>query len=246
MFCKKCGTKVDDDSVYCYKCGTKLFNSDSFDNSDMPNSSEEFCCKAEKADSYSDESSHSTDICNKHIALTNPESVILGRFKSEPLEWVVLDVKPGKSLIICKNIVAFSPYSKEPVGFSWSRSIVLKWLNGDFYENAFNLKERLSIIFDDYPVDTVNPVFASELHERAKTKIFIFGVEEYNKYLKGNNLERATLIDDRRAESEWWLCTPGVSDEYMAVINGSGELNPFGAPVGSKATGIRPAMWIKT
>lgn len=24
MYCKKCGTKIDDDSVFCYMCGTNL------------------------------------------------------------------------------------------------------------------------------------------------------------------------------------------------------------------------------
>lgn len=78
------------------------------------------------------------------------ESVIFGMLEqdgntengAEPIEWIVLEEKDGKALVISKQALSYLPYAADGVAPLWEDSYVRKWLNQDFYSVAFTDEER--------------------------------------------------------------------------------------------------------
>lgn len=42
----------------------------------------------------------------------------------------------------------------------------------------------------------------------------------------------------------WWLRSPGGRNNFAATVQGNGNIDKIGIPVGSDVYGVRPAMWI--
>ena len=57
----------------------------------------------------------------------------------EEVEWLVLEVKDGKALIISKYALDCKPYNTGLTGATWETCTLRKWLNNNFI-NAVSLK----------------------------------------------------------------------------------------------------------
>ncbi len=65
---------------------------------------------------------------------------------TEPIEWIILKKDGEDTLLISKNILDTKPYNGSDGDITWEESSIRKWLNGDFYNTAFDAKERTSIM----------------------------------------------------------------------------------------------------
>ncbi|MBE5876737.1 MAG: hypothetical protein E7290_07595 [Lachnospiraceae bacterium] len=78
------------------------------------------------------------------------ESIILGTLEqdgntengAEPIEWIVLEEKDGKVLVMSKQALAYLPYATAGTAPLWEDSYVRMWLNQEFYSVAFTDEER--------------------------------------------------------------------------------------------------------
>ena len=64
---------------------------------------------------------------------------------AEPIEWQVLAIKDGKALAISRYALDAKPFNDSYINVTWKRSTVRKWLNGEFYNSAFNSSEKAVI-----------------------------------------------------------------------------------------------------
>ena len=62
----------------------------------------------------------------------------------EDIEWIVLDVKDDKILVVSKYALKLAPFHEyiTDENVSWSNSTIRNWLNKDFFEIAFSNNER--------------------------------------------------------------------------------------------------------
>ena len=164
----------------------------------------------------------------------------------EYIEWLVLDVKDGKALVISK----YALDCRSVMGH-WKDSSIRKWLNNDFLGVAFSSDElsKLSPVI-------VSP-FSFEFQENQSSntdRVFLLSVGEANEYFSSDSTRDCKLTDYAVANGPfassncwWWLRTPGTSgrvDECFAYVNRNGGVSTYGNN-GDSYAAIRPAMWIE-
>ena len=76
------------------------------------------------------------------------DTVSLGTYAGEPIEWQVLeDMGDGTCVLLSVKGLAALPYCADPgTGTDWESCTLRAWLNGEFYETAFTAEERDRIV----------------------------------------------------------------------------------------------------
>ena len=205
------------------------------------------------------------------------DTIRMGRFEQddnfgngdEAIEWLVLDVRDGKALVISKYSLITSYYGKS---YAWETSEIRRWLNGTFLNQAFSARELAAIKttavdnsgaqhYSGYSVPgtstTMDKLF---LLSYAEARSY-YGVIVEGKATSGNVKARASFTayarakdpisaavssDQRTAEGKtagkWWLRSPGARNDCAIYITPEGT-------VGYNYTNtwrnlVRPAMWV--
>ena len=139
-----------------------------------------------KADLHSQESEESESLQVGSI-------VTFGRYEQdnntangpEQIEWIVLDVQEGKSLLLSRYALDVQPYNTEFVNTTWQTSTLRKWLNEEFLNSAFTAHEQTCILLTD--VDNSREqgygVWNTSDGENTQDKVFLLSYAEANKYL---------------------------------------------------------------
>ena len=151
------------------------------------------------------------------------------------IEWQVLAKKGNKILVI-------SRYGLDARRFdsnlnNWKNSEIRKWLNGDFYNKAFNEKEKKSI----------NSFYGDN--------VFLFSREEAEKYFANNDERRCKPTeyavkngaDVYNGYSWWWLRSPSPNydgSDGVYIVSRVGAID-YDSNVNVYDIMVRPALWIK-
>ncbi len=180
---------------------------------------------------------------------------------AEPIEWVVLEDKGDRLLLMSKDVLFSSCYSKDYEDYSWENSLARKYLNNNFLNDAFSSEEQVHIIETE----------VSDSFGTTNNKVFILSAKEAEKYyptdddrvfLQAKASESAIVdgiiyISDKIAESDptlsdyvgnaQWLLRDYFDDiDYKtgAVVTISGFLSDDGQTNECKQ-GIRPVIWVE-
>ena len=173
----------------------------------------------------------------------------------EFIEWIVLDVEEERALLISKyGLDALQFHNKEtswgnPV--NWRMSSIRKWLNQEFYENAFSEGEKNSIL--PMYLDDSSDISEDLQSEPQKDRIIILSVDEVRQYM---NKEIRSCQATPYAISKkiwtgydgncwWWLRTPGEEHNYITHVGTEGDLHIYGNCATAKDGTVRPALWLK-
>ena len=68
---------------------------------------------------------------------------------SEPIEWIVLDVQDGKSLLISRYGLDCKPYNRTAADVTWKTSTIRQWIYQDFINTAFSSLDQNAILAVD-------------------------------------------------------------------------------------------------
>ena len=155
----------------------------------------------------------------------------------QPIEWQVLSKENNKMLVISRyglDAKCFDYFSND-----WENSKIRKWLNGEFYNKAFNEKEKKSIK-------------SSNLSDVGTTdNVFLLSYDEANKYFANNNarkckgteyvVKNGVYVSDN-GYSYWWLRSPSLDyDCCVYLVLDDGIYDPYVSHCHLLA---RPALWI--
>lgn len=181
---------------------------------------------------------------------------------AEAIEWIVLDKKDGKYLLLSKYCLDAKPYNTELEQVTWETCTLRNWLNNDFYTTAFSQKER-GYIATTTVRNADNPKYGTEGGNDTKDKVFLLSIEEATTYFSSDlygydPARRAQVTEYAKAQwacySEedeyygngcWWLRSPGNLNFYAAVVITFGGVDGFGIDVGNYNDSVRPALWIE-
>ena len=173
----------------------------------------------------------------------------------EDIEWIILDVKEDKALLISKNVLDCRQYDEDSwLHPDWEQSDLRSWLNHGFFQTAFSKEEQNAILQTDVAAEA-NP-YANEPNQEnnTKDKIFLISLSEYEKYFPNNTgvckpsdfaqrYGSCTDVSSGTENASWWLRTTGTTFNVAVSITGTG----FPAALGRLKNvdgGVRPAMWI--
>lgn len=182
----------------------------------------------------------------------------------EPIEWLVLAVSGNKVLLISHYALDAKPYNTEQTQVTWETCTLRKWLNSDFLDTAFSVKEQSAILLTDVD-NSFGQGIGSEVDSgrNTKDKVFLLSYAEASGYLGvtvndnenlrsrvaptpyayHNGAERyAKKTDEGKNAGWWWLRSPGSRYGYTADVTSSGNLGE--RAVNQRYGVVRPAIWI--
>lgn len=168
----------------------------------------------------------------------------------EYIEWLVLEVKDGKALVISKYAIDHKIYNTSKTISTWETCSLRKWLNELFINVAFSDDEKAVIPTTMVSADE-NPDFTTSGNP-TYDQAFLLSITEVNKYFSNDSarqckptdyaVERGVFIESPTCT--WWLRTEGFYMYYATYVSSSGRIGTVGCDVNSKGHAVRPAMWI--
>lgn len=189
------------------------------------------------------------------------QSIFFGSYMNndtiEPIEWIVLDEKDDRILIISRYLIDMKVINSYWGASTWNESELRLWLNTDFLYSSFTDYEQTCIYLTQLP-ESINPQFNTKVEGGQFDYIFFLSYEEFTKYFSnGSGACQPTIYAYKHGVyknlqngcSVWWLRTPGNRYTYTMVVYSDGSVYyhgyyNIGSRLTSPITGIRPAMWV--
>ena len=202
------------------------------------------------------------------------EMITFGRYEQdgdlsngpEEIEWIVLDVRDGKYLLLSRFGLEAKPYNAVQKSVTWENCTLREWLNGDFMAAAFLPEEQALILqtnvgndaaqgFGDWKTDGGNDT---------TDRVFLLSYSEANRYLgvtdkSGDNaasrvsptamaVRNGAWDNEKNRTAEgaaagwWWLRSPGYNKGTAAFVRAIGSLSYTN--VRNVEGCVRPALWM--
>ena len=172
----------------------------------------------------------------------------------EELEWLVLDIKGDRALVISKFAIDCRQYNEKAVSVTWETCSLRQWLNKEFYEAVFNAAEKKRIPEVEVSAEK-NPKYKTDPGKKTNDKLFLLSIKEVELYFKTSGLKRCKVTPYAEAQGTyngkynkncwWWLRSPGYFQNFAAYVNHEGAIEVYGCSVGSEVNAVRPAMWVE-
>ena len=163
----------------------------------------------------------------------------------EEIEWIVLDVKDGKALLISKYGLDCQPYNTTYTNVTWETCTLRNWLNTTFYTTAFNTNQQSKIISTRL-TNADNPFYGTEGGNNTTDKVFLLSIDEAEQYFSSDTARIVTATEYARGPraSDWWLRSPGYYSLNAAYVDYDGSVYSNSIVVYFDAIAVRPALWI--
>ena len=172
----------------------------------------------------------------------------------EPIGWRVLEVSGGSALIVSEYALDVRAYNKEWVDVTWAECTLRKWLNGKFYDTAFNEEEKGRIALTEVE-NADNPEYGTEGGEDTEDRIFLLSLGEAERYFEDDEDRRAfpteyaiarnVWVWEKTGTVWWWLRSPGDIGGIAAGVFADGSLLNIGPFVYYYWYAVRPALRLK-
>ena len=171
---------------------------------------------------------------------------------TEPIEWIVLEVKDGHALLLSRYSLAAKMFHYSKIDMTWADSNMRKWLNNDFFTTAFDDEEQARISEVKIPA-AENPEYRTNAGTATDDRIFLLSLADAEEYFKTDEerLCEATPYAQKHGafvrgngKSEWWLRSPGKTNEYAAIVSSLGSVYPAGNSLNNVSCTVRPAFWV--
>ena len=171
----------------------------------------------------------------------------------EPIEWIVLDVQDGKSLVVSKYALDCQLYNTEISKVTWETCSLRTWLNGTFLKEAFSAEEQDKIPTVTVPADK-NPSYSTDPGKDTQDRVFLLSIPEVNQYFASDTerqckptayaIAQGSGVNTSLGTCWWWLRSPGSDSVSAAGVTYAGSVTHYGGAVHRVNCGICPAMWI--
>ena len=170
----------------------------------------------------------------------------------EDVEWLVLEIKDGKALVISKYALDCKQYNTSYTDVTWETCTLRKWLNNDFLGAAFSVDEKAMIPTVTVSADK-NPNYSTNPGNTTQDQAFLLSITEANKYFSSDSARQCEPTDYAVAngawESDsgncwWWLRSPGIRQGIAADVYSDGGVYEYGYDVNGGINAVRPALWI--
>ena len=109
--------------------------------------------------------------------------ITLGTWEGKPIEWIVLKEEKGLTLVFCKGAVNRMDCSWNGTSGTWRDLNIRKWLNNEFYNNAFTDEEKKKIV-NSFLKDP----------ESTKDDVFLLSYDEPNRRVIAPHKEAASRV----------------------------------------------------
>ncbi len=173
----------------------------------------------------------------------------------EPIEWLVLDVRDDKALLISRYGLNAKPYNAIYTDVTWETCTLRKWLNVDFLYTAFTAEEQKRIIktMVDNRNSQGNSNWSTSGGNNTEDRIYLLSYQEAKQYFSSDMdrqcrptafaVTQNVWINSGNGCCWWWLRSPGDGQNDSAFVNTAGSLG-FNSIVNYGILAARPTFWI--
>ena len=153
----------------------------------------------------------------------------------EPVEWTVLAVEDGRSLLISKYALDTQCFKDFTSSFTyWKTSTPRIWMQVDGWNAMLDPAQQalVDVQVNDGIVDT----------------LFLLSAEEAEAYFPSDDARRCSRFpaQGEAVPVSWWLRTEGTGEyDCFAFVGEDGDISVEGASWNYNK-GVRPAMWVRT
>ena len=171
----------------------------------------------------------------------------------ENVEWLVLEVKDSKALVISKYALDCKKYNTSYTDVTWKTCSLRKWLNNDFLGAAFSAYEKAMIPTVTVSADK-NPEYSTNPGNATQDQVFLLSITEAIKYFSSDSARQCEPTDYAVANGAyvyggnsnccWWLRSPGRTQRNAADVLSDGDVYEDGDGVHCSGGAVRPALWI--
>ena len=171
----------------------------------------------------------------------------------EDIEWLVLEVKDGKALVISKYALDCQQYNTSYTDVTWETCTLRKWLNNDFLGAAFSADEKSMIPTVTVSADK-NPDYSTNPSNTTQDQVFLLSITEANKYFSSDSARQCkpteyavaggAYVNSSNGNCGWWLRSPGFRQYNAAYVDRDGVVIAGGSGVDGGLDAVRPALWI--
>lgn len=179
-----------------------------------------------------------------------------GAKEPEPIEWLVLEERGSKALLLAKRALDCKPYDNERRDTTWEECTLREWLNTEFLSRAFTQHE-LARVVEARIVNADNELFGTEGGEDTLDRVFLLSQEDAAAYFEGGKcselvcyptdyaVENGAYVSDENGGCGWWLRSPGFGPSCAASVGPVGYVNDLGDYVDfDDYLAVRPALWV--
>ena len=171
----------------------------------------------------------------------------------EDVEWIVLDKKDGRALVISKYVLDCQKYNETQTSVTWETCTLRKWLNDEFFTSAFSAAERSQIPTVSVSTDAKSSSSTSNAKITTQDNVFLLSIPEIEKYFSANSsraclptayaISRGAEMFSRDSSCLWWLRSPGCWQNAAAIVRESSGSIDYGRFVNFNYP-VRPAIWV--
>ena len=174
----------------------------------------------------------------------------------EPIQWVVLDKIDGQLLLLSADVLEARQYHHVPFEeVTWENSDLRAWMNGDFYEGAFNPVQRglIETVHNENADQSITgasggAVTDDRVFALSETESVIYfntaaARSDIGAALASQHAAAGPLSVSEDGAADWWLRSPGTYGFATQFVDASGTPSLSGANVDLQY-GVRPALWM--
>ncbi|MBP3201636.1 MAG: InlB B-repeat-containing protein [Lachnospiraceae bacterium] len=153
----------------------------------------------------------------------------------------------SKALLVSEQVLDFKSFTNDStVQKTWDVSDLRTWLNGEFYNKAFDASEKAAIkketLVTSGSANTEDNVFVLSKNE-ANTLTYQM-VRLIKPTLYAKNVSRGNLYIRVSYGRVWWWLRSAASATYTDIVNYNGEIGSLNGYDPSGLVGVRPAIYI--
>lgn len=160
--------------------------------------------------------------------------------RKKALKWQILEKGQEDVLVITKFLLCQKPFHSQNEGAAWETCSLRRWLNDEFYEQAFSSGEQANILPTNVPAE-------SSEQKDTTDWVFLLSLEEARQCLPSDLSRACTTFDGK--SSYWWLRTTWKKRAKRWEVCYVSKGGPLGAAYRTEADApaiyVRPAMWLR-
>ena len=199
---------------------------------------------------------------NPYVNLKTGDRITFGSYEQdnnrsngpEPIGWRVLEVSGGSALIVSEDALDVRAYNKEWVSVTWAECTLREWLNGEFYNTAFNEAEKGLVALTKVE-NADHPTYGTKGGEDTEDHVFLLSIGEAEHLFTNDEDRRAfpteyaiakhACVNSGLGTVWWWLRSPGDYRMNAAGVFADGSLRLIGGSVSFDSDAVRPALRLK-
>jgi len=143
-------------------------------------------------------------------------------------------------------------YNEKREDVTWETCTLRKWLNGDFYNDAFTEEEKKRILLTEVRNED-NPRYKTPGGNDTEDRVFLLSLGEAERYLPKTFLSQRMVTPYAKKHGAytsglgtcwWWLRSPGSGPCGAASVYHNGDISVRGLVVNYRDNAVCPALWI--